>query len=151
MCFVNLYPSYTATFFKMYCMYYFLCSVSKQLLSAGSKCEAFSTQTHSAEHHQPHCLTHQSAQKFAAKGWAAAVFHGESHLVDQLLQPIHTLQGLTGHFTEYQEPHTHLNTIYEEVFCKADTKHMRPLLINMNKQWKCRMCAHYRCFQVMSG
>lgn len=47
---------------------------------------------------------HQSAQQFTAEGCAAAVLHGESHLVEELLQSIHTFRGLTGHLAE-QDTH----------------------------------------------
>lgn len=50
--------------------------------------------------------THQSAQQFTAKGCVAAVFHGKRDLVDELLQPIHTLQGLTRYLTKTGRQHT---------------------------------------------
>lgn len=60
----------------------------------------------SSEGRQSRVDAHQSAQQFTAEGCAAAVLHGESHLVYELLQSVHTFQGLTGHLTE-QDTHTH--------------------------------------------
>lgn len=68
-----------------------------------------------SEGHQLWVDTHQSAQQFTAKGCAAAVFHGKSHLVDELLHPIHALQGLTGHLAG-SDTHTHVIRALAELF-----------------------------------
>lgn len=62
---------------------------------------------------QQSCVdAHQSAQQFTAEGCAAAVLHGKSHLVDELLQSVHTLQGLTGHLAEH-DTHVVIRTLAE--------------------------------------
>lgn len=83
--------------YNLYCTF----SVNHHLCSAVPDCEVF--------HSDGQYLwvrTHQSAQQFTAKGCVAAVFHGKRHLVDELLQPIHTLQGLTGYLTKTGKQHT---------------------------------------------
>lgn len=61
-----------------------------------------------AHTHTP-CVTvtcyvpYQPSKQFTAAGCAAALLHRERHLVDELLQPVQTLQGLTGHLTEKRD------------------------------------------------
>lgn len=64
--------------------------------------------------------THQPAQQFTAKGCAAAVSHGKSHLVDELLQPIHALQGLAGHLAGNDtHARTHVVRALAELFTSS--------------------------------